>query len=73
MAEFRAGTADQQELLAALLEADLLIETRVAGVYGRGRDFEDVCVGFAELITRAGAADSPQRMTFPPVMPRHDL
>ena len=73
MAEFRAASPDQHELLEALLAEGLLISTRVAGVYGRGSDFEAVCVGFAELISRAGAADEPERMSFPPVMPRHDL
>jgi seryl-tRNA synthetase len=73
MAEFRPATSDQRELLSELLAAGLLIETRVVGVYGRGRDFEGVCAGFAELITRAGAGDEPERMSFPPVMPRHDL
>jgi seryl-tRNA synthetase len=73
MAEFRPGTPDQQELLSELLARDLLIETRVAGVYGRGSDFEAVCAGFAELITRTGKDDMPERMAFPPVMPRHDL
>ena len=73
MADFRPGTPDQRELLSKLLAHRLLIETRVAGVYGHGRDFETVCTGFAELITRAGADDDPERMAFPPVMPRHDL
>jgi seryl-tRNA synthetase len=73
MADFRPGTADQQELLGELLAHRLLISTRVAGLYGRGRDFEAVCTGFAELITRAGEADEPDRMSFPPVMPRHEL
>jgi seryl-tRNA synthetase len=73
MADYRPGTSDQRELLSELLSYGLLIETRVAGVYGRGRDFEAVCVGFAELISRAGAEEGPERMSFPPVMPRHDL
>ena len=73
MAEFRPGTPDQRQLLSELISHGLLIETRVAGVYGRGGDFEAVCTSFAELITHACAGDAPERMSFPPVMPRHDL
>lgn len=73
MAPFRPGTPAQQELLSELLAQGLLIETRVAGVYGRGRDFEAVCTGFADMITRAGAADDPEGMSFPPILPRHEL
>jgi len=73
MAEFRPGTPEQQELLSELLGHGLLIRTRVAGLYGRGGDFEAVCMGFAEIVTRAGAADEPERMSFPPVIPRRDL
>ena len=73
MAEFRPGTPDQRELLRELVSHGLLIETRVPGVYGHGGDFEAVCLAFGELVTRAGAHDAPERMSFPPVIPRHDL
>jgi seryl-tRNA synthetase len=69
----RPATADQTALLRALVERGLLIETGVAGIYGRGGDFEDVREHVASLVTRAGASEQPEQLRFPPVMPRHDL
>jgi len=60
-------------LLRALVERGLLIETGVAGIYGRGEDFEDVRQQIASLVTRAGASEQPEQMRFPPAMSRHDL
>jgi len=45
----------------------------VAGIYGRGEDFEDVRQQIASLVTRAGASEQPEQMRFPPAMSRHDL
>lgn len=73
MADFRPATPDQQALLSELVEHRLLIETGVPGLYGRGGDFEEVCECFAGLVTRAGAADRPERLSFPPIMPRGEL
>ncbi|MGA9874564.1 MAG: amino acid--[acyl-carrier-protein] ligase [Solirubrobacteraceae bacterium] len=73
MPGYRPGTADQTALLSALVEHRLLIETGVAGVYGRGSDFEDVRERVAALVTRTGVSEEPEQLRFPPVMPRHDL
>jgi seryl-tRNA synthetase len=73
MADYRPGSPDQAAFLAELLERRLLIATSVPGLYGRGGDFEDVRVGVAELVTRAGVPESPEQLRFPPVLPRHDL
>jgi seryl-tRNA synthetase len=73
MAEYRPATADQRALLSRLVERRLLIETGVPGLYGRGGDFEGVCESFAALVTRAGAEEEPERLSFPPILPRHDL
>jgi seryl-tRNA synthetase len=64
---------DQVALLAALVRAGLLVPTRVAGIYGRGPQFESVREGIAALVTRAAAGEAPEQLRFPPVMPRHDL
>jgi seryl-tRNA synthetase len=69
----RPASPDQQALLSALLERRLLIATGAPGVYGRGADFEDVREGLAALVTRAVAPERPERMRFPPIMPRRDL
>lgn len=73
MAEHRPGTPDQLAFLGELLERGLLIQTGVAGIYGRAETFEDVCAGVADLVTRAGAPEGPEQLRFPPVLPRQDL
>ncbi len=69
----RPASPDQTALLCALLERGLLIDSGVPGVYGRGADFEAVRESVAELVTRAVAPERPERMCFPPVMPRRHL
>jgi seryl-tRNA synthetase len=73
MAELRPATADQAEFCGELVQRGLLLETGVPGIYGRGGDFEDVREGVADLVGRMGAAEHPERLRFPPVLPRHDL
>jgi seryl-tRNA synthetase len=60
-------------LLSELLQRRLLVETGVPGVYGRGRDFEDVRLQLAGLITRAASHEEPEQLHFPPVLARRDL
>jgi seryl-tRNA synthetase len=69
----RPASTDQTALLSALLEHGLLIETRVAGIYGRSGAFEQVREAVGALVTRAAAPEAPEQLRFPPVMPRHDL
>ncbi|MHB8240630.1 MAG: amino acid--[acyl-carrier-protein] ligase [Solirubrobacteraceae bacterium] len=73
MADYRPGSPEQQAFLGELLDARLLIDTGVPGVYGRGGDFEDVRVRVAEMVTRAGEPDQPEQLRFPPILPRRDL
>jgi len=73
MAEPRPASPDQAALLSALVQPGLLIETGDPGIYGRGGPFEEVREAVAALVTRAGAAEAPEQLRFPPVMPRRDL
>jgi seryl-tRNA synthetase len=73
VAEFRHGTPDQAEFLAELLAHGLLIDSGVPGVYGRGEQFERVRAAFDALVTRTAAIDEPERMAFPPLLPRRQL
>jgi seryl-tRNA synthetase len=73
VAEFRPGTPDQAAFLAALLDAGLLIDSGVPGVFGRGEGFERVRHGFDATITAAAAEEGPERLTFPPLLPREQL
>lgn len=73
MAELRPATVEQAAFSAELVERGLLVETGVPGVYGRGGDFEDVREALAALVTCRGAAEDPEQLRFPPLLPRHDL
>jgi hypothetical protein len=71
--EFRSGTPDQTAFLADLLTHGLLIESGVPGVYGRAEEFERVRGAFDALITHTAVVDAPERMAFPPLLPRRQL
>ncbi len=73
MADYRAGTPEQAAFLAELIDQRLLLQTSVPGLYGRGERFEQVFERVNALITATGAAESPEQMRFPPLLPRHDL
>ena len=57
MAEFRAATDEQRAFLGELLDAGLLIDSGVPGVYGRSSTFEDVRNAFDGAVNRVGADD----------------
>jgi len=48
----------------------LLAETGVPGVYGRSAEFEDTLLRLDRLISSIGAADNPEVLRFPPLIPR---
>jgi seryl-tRNA synthetase len=73
MAAAREGTVDQAAFLGELLDRGLLLQSGVPGLYGRSGDFEDVREGVADLVTRAVAPEEPERLRFPPLLPRRDL
>jgi seryl-tRNA synthetase len=73
MAEFRPGTPEQAEFLVELLDRGLLVDSGVPGVYGRSEDFERVRWAFDALVTDASAVDSPERLAFPPLLPRKQI
>jgi seryl-tRNA synthetase len=56
-----------------LFESGMLVPTDVAGVYGRNGEFESICDAVAALVTREAAVDEPERLSFPPALPRRDL
>jgi seryl-tRNA synthetase len=60
-------------LKADLFEHGLLVESGVRGVYGRGPEFDRVRLAFDDLVTRTAAADDPEPLSFPPVVPRDQL
>lgn len=73
MAELRAGTPAQEAFLAELLEAGLLVASGVPGVFGRGEVFERVRRGFDARIGAEAAAEDPEHLAFPPLLPKRRL
>ncbi|MBV8988122.1 MAG: amino acid--[acyl-carrier-protein] ligase [Solirubrobacterales bacterium] len=73
MSEFRAGSVAQVSYLDELVDAGLLTRTGVHGVYARGGAFEHVRLAFDSLVTRAAAAETPEPLYFPPILPREQL
>ena len=73
MPELRRGTADQLAFRDELVERGILFDSGVAGLWGRGAVFEDIRVRFDDLLTRTAAAEDPETMRFPPLLPRRQL
>jgi seryl-tRNA synthetase len=73
MAEVQSATADQTAYLADLVDAGLLVESGVPGVYGWSASFERVRLAVESTVARAAAADGCERLRFPPVLPRRHL
>jgi seryl-tRNA synthetase len=59
--------------LRELLDAGLLIETGVRGVYGHGAKFEDARSALDRLLSDRAAQRGAERLRFPPVLPREQL
>ncbi len=70
MAEYRAATPDQEAFRSAVLDAGLLIDSGVPGVYGRGVVFDDVYSAIDRRITEVAGSDDAERLRFPPLIPR---
>jgi seryl-tRNA synthetase len=60
----------QNSYLDQLLEAGLLFDTGIDGLYGRSGTFENVIERFEALVTRYGGADGAEVIRFPPGMSR---
>lgn len=56
-----------------LIAAGLLHPTDVDGLYAQSGVFEDIIARFDALVTRAGTADGPEVLRFPPGMARSTL
>jgi len=69
----RSAAASERVTLHGLVEEGHLVPTPIAGVYGRGADFEDVLQRFDGLVGRETASDGAELVRFPPVLPRRTL
>jgi seryl-tRNA synthetase len=73
MTAVRRATGVEASFCDELTRNGLLIASGVPGIYGRGAEFERVRSGLDALITREAAADRPESLRFPPVLPRRQL
>ncbi|HMK64095.1 MAG TPA: amino acid--[acyl-carrier-protein] ligase [Acidimicrobiales bacterium] len=64
--------ADEQ-FRQQLLDAGVLVDGGVPGLYGRTADYETVLEAITALATRVGAPNQAYRVHFPPVIPRQLL
>lgn len=71
--DVRIDSPDQTRFLGELLDAGLLIESGTPGVYGHSEAFEQIRAAFAALVTAEARAAGAIRLTFPPVIPKHNL
>lgn len=70
MTAYRAATTEQEAFRAEVIDAGLLIESGVPGVYGRSDRFETIRSSVDRLISIAAAPDQAERLRFPPIVPR---
>jgi seryl-tRNA synthetase len=71
--QVREASEDQARFLAELVDAGLLIESGVPGVYGHSEVFEDVRSRLDARLSAEAGARGAIRLRFPPVLPRHQL
>jgi seryl-tRNA synthetase len=71
--ETTAGGLDRRSYRDELLEQGLLLETGVAGLYGRSGEFEDTLLRVDGMVERAGEDDGAEVMRFPPILPRAEF
>ena len=64
------ASPSQARLRADLFASGLLIDSGVPGVVGQGAAFVELLERVDALVSAAAAMDRPERMSFPPVMPR---
>lgn len=64
---------DRAAFLAELIAAGLFVPSGVDGVYGRGGRFEEIRAAVEAMITRRSINVDPERMAFPPLVPKRHL
>ncbi len=68
-----ASGRDRSAFFADLIAAGLFVPSGVEGVYGRGGRFEEIRAAIEALITRRTINVDPERMAFPPLLPKEQL
>ena len=73
MPPVRPAIGDEAAYRDELLEAGIFLESGVPGLFGHSALFEDIRARFDAAVTRVAAADNPESMRFPPLLPRRQL
>src|SRR5947209_2706245 len=71
--EVQPASADQAAFLSELIDANLLLESGVPGLYGHSAVFEDVRWRLEQRLTREALAQGAEQLRFPPLLPRRQL
>jgi seryl-tRNA synthetase len=71
--EVRLASPDQAEFLSELLDAGLLIDTGVPGVYGHGEVFERLRERLDARLGEEASSRGAIKLRFPPLLPRAQL
>ena len=67
------ATDGAEALRSQLIDAGVLVQTVVDGLYGRSAEYEKIAQGVVALTSRAGENDGALSLHFPPVIPRELL
>jgi len=70
VAEYREPIGEEAAFRRELIEAGLLIDGGVPGLYGRSETFDRICNGIDALVGVTAAVDRPELVRFPPILPR---
>jgi seryl-tRNA synthetase len=73
MPEVRLAAGDEAAFRDELLDAGVFLASGVPGLYGRSALFEEIRMRFDAAVTRVAAADDPESMRFPPLLPRRQI
>ena len=73
MPDVRRAIGEEAAFRDELFDAGIFLASGVPGLYGRSALFEDIRTRFDAAVTRVAAADGPESMRFPPLLPRRQI
>jgi seryl-tRNA synthetase len=73
MPDVRRAIGEEAAFRDELFDAGIFLASGVPGLYGRSAVFEDIRTRFDAAVTRVAAADGPESMRFPPLLPRRQI
>jgi seryl-tRNA synthetase len=73
MPDVRRAIGEEAAFRDELFEAGVFLASGVPGLYGRSALFEDIRARFDAAVSRVAAADGPEAMRFPPLLPRRQI